>query len=437
MNQHMIRIGLGTFIASSALLLGSVGDAVANRELQSVPQPDPTVPLASWTPAQQLRIEGADRYGYNSAGGMLMLADDLADRLGHLGRISALSRCFREPDPRGGGIEFHPQVLGWALCRDDFAAIDLTKAEAELVAAGVSKEDQERGMEWIKKEYDLAKKVIAHFDDAAKTDRGLKKVRAEVEAAKKEWADYLAAHRADHELYLTLKDAARSGKRNNPAFEGCDGKTRARFEKHVRSVAKKIPADTETLEGFIYHLAGDSIDGYITTASWATCAFSVHPAADQVIAYTFTSGPEVVRVGWRTVAIGKLTAKDYKPRFDDSKYYLSKSDFSQYHELPGFSKLDHPTWGDVTKVEKHDDELKVYFGRGEIVGACYRWETRHGEKYCAERGNYEEDVAPVNVPLAYAAGIKKGVWMQTGGRQFPLVVRKGKKPVAILGVVLK
>ncbi|HUQ07469.1 MAG TPA: hypothetical protein VM261_33480 [Kofleriaceae bacterium] len=416
---------------SSALLVGSVGTAAANRELRAVEMPAKTAPITSWTPIQQLQLDGADPYGYYHAAGFLALADELGDRLSHLGRASIVAQCFR------GGNERNSEVLSWAICRDDFVALDLAKAEAEIVAAGVSQEDRERAMAWITEEHERAREVVATFDEAARTDRGLKKVRADVEAAKKEWAAYVGAHRADVELYLTLKDAVRTGKRNDPAFAGCDAKTRPRFEKHVRSVAKKIPWETDSLEGYMYYLVDGSIDGYITTVSWAACAFSVHPAADPVLAQAASTNVNLIRAGWRTVAIGKLSADDYKPRFDDSSFYLRRDDLSAYITHAGLSKSDNPTWGEVKKVKKHDDELTIIFAMGQIEGGCLRWVTRRGEKECAERGDYENEVDPVDVPLAYAAGIKPGVSMKTGGPQFPMVVWKGKKILAIFGVTLK
>ena len=54
-----------------------------------------STPLSTWTPAQQWMPSGSgnESHGYGTAAGLLVLADELGDRLSELGRVSLLTHC--------------------------------------------------------------------------------------------------------------------------------------------------------------------------------------------------------------------------------------------------------------------------------------------------------------------------------------------------------
>jgi hypothetical protein len=294
-------------------------------------------------------------------------------------------------------------------------------------------------MRRLKEQYAVAKKIVDKLDAEAPRDKGLKKMLDDVDAAKKEWADYLAGHKAEVELYFKLRDAVRSGKRNDPAFDGCDKLTRPKFEKLVRSVAKTIPWDTETLAGFMYYMT-QTTDAYITTNAWASCGYSIHPSMDANVVQAAFQQAFLVRHGWRTLAMGKLGAEGYKPRFADSSYYVRDvgTHVVQLLGVGGSPNMGSPSFGEIKKMTVKDDEIVLSFKMGEIDGVCLRWETRYGEKQCAERGTVDNEVGDETIPVAYNAAVKKNVdiMVQVG---FPVCVynKPKKKMLAIFGVALK
>lgn len=432
MNARSILTGLSTLLASGALLASTHGSAAADPDyIRGVKLPDPHAPLASWNAAQQyMPDEVSRRYGFPAWDGWMVLADELGDRLSQLGRAAMIRECF-------GTDDASRYLMSWAMCRTDFAALDLTKVEAELVAAGVAADEREGTMERIKQDYANAKAVVDKLDAEAPRDPGLQKLLKDVEAAKKEWAAFAAGHGAELTLYGKLRDAVRSHKRNDPGFDGCDALTRPPFEKLVRSVAKKIPWETETLEDYMSYVT-TTPEAYVTTASWAACGYSIHPSMDGLLGQVVTVPASGANLGWRTVAMSKLTADGYKPRFADASYYL-RDEGKHYVNLPGVDKGNgNPTFEEVKKLTKQDDEITLIFKTGVAEDVCLRWETRYGEKQCAERGDVPNESSPETVPAAYSAGIKPNVSVMVQG-YFPVVVynKAKKKVLALFGVALK
>ena len=98
----------------------------------------------------------------------------------------------------------------------------------------------------------------------------------------------------------------------------------------------------------------------------------------------------------------------------------------------------NPTFGEVKKLTKQDDETTISFKTGIAEDVCLRWETRYGEKQCAERGDVPDESSPETVPTAYAAGLKPNLSVMVQGR-FPVVVynKAKKKVLALFGVAVK
>lgn len=432
MNPRCLLTGLSTLLVSGALLTSTHGSAAADPDyIQGVKLPDPRAPLASWTAAQQyMPDEVSRRYGFPSWDGWMVLADELGDRLSQLGRAAMMRECF-------GTNDASTYLMPWAMCRSDFAALDLAKVEAELVAAGVAADERASTMARIKQDYANAKAVVDRLDEEAKRDPGLQKLLNDVEAGKKEWAAYAAGHASEVALFAKLRDAVRSGKRNDPGFDGCDALTRPPFEKLVRAVAKKIPWETETLEDYMSYVT-TTTEAYVTTAAWAACGYSIHPSMDRVLGQVVTVPAMSANLGWRSLALSKIAVDGYKPRFADASYYL-RDEGKTYVRLLGVDKGNgNPTFGEVKKLTKQDDETTISFKTGIAEDVCLRWETRYGEKQCAERGDVPDESSPETVPTAYAAGLKPNLSVMVQGR-FPVVVynKAKKKVLALFGVALK
>lgn len=431
MNARSLLTGLSTLLASGALLASTHGSAAADPDyIRGVKLPDPHAPLTSWSAAQQyMPDEVSRRYGFPAWDGWMVLADELGDHLSQLGRAAMMHECF-------GTNDASRHLMSWAMCRTDFAAIDLTKVEAELVAAGVDDDERKHTMARVEQDYANAKAVVDKLDAEAKRDPGLQKLLNDVEAAKKEWAAYAAGHGTEIARYGKLRDAVRSGKRNDPGFDGCDALTRPPFEKLVRSVAKKIPWETETLEGYMSYVTATT-EAYVTTASWAACGYSVHPSMDGLLGQAVTVPAMGANLGWRSLALGKIAVDGYKPRFADASYYL-RDEGKTYVRLFGVDKGGNPTFGEVKKLTKQDDETTISFKTGVAEDVCLRWETRYGEKQCAERGDVPDESSPETVPTAYAAALKPNVSVMVQGG-FPVVVynKPKQKVLALFGVALK
>lgn len=432
MNPRSLLTGLSTLLVSSALLASTHGSAAADPDyIRGVKLPDPHAPLTSWTAAQQYMPDEVSRhYGFPAWDGWMVLADELGDRLSQLGRAAMMHECF-------GTNAASAYLMSWAMCRTDFAALDLAKVEAELVAAGVAADERADTMTRIKRDYANAKAVVDKLDGEAPRDPGLQKLLTDVEAGKQEWAAYAAGHAPELALYGKLRDAVRSGKRNDPGFDGCDALTRPPFEKLVRSVAKKIPWETETLEDYMSYVT-TTTEAFITTASWAACGYSIHPSMTGLLGQAVTVPAMHANLGWRTLALSKIAVDGYKPRFADSSYYLPDQGKTYVHLLGVDKGNGNPTFGEVKKLTKQDDELLISFKTAVAEDVCLRWETRYGEKQCAERGDVPDEYQPEAVPTAYSAGIKPNVSVMVQGG-FPVEVynKPKKKMLALFGVALK
>ncbi len=177
MNARSLLTGLSTLLASGALLASTHGSAAADPDyIRGVKLPDPHAPLTSWSAAQQyMPDEVSRRYGFPAWDGWMVLADELGDHLSQLGRAAMMHECF-------GTNDASRHLMSWAMCRTDFAAIDLTKVEAELVAAGVDDDERKHTMARVEQDYANAKAVVDKLDAEAKRDPGLQKLLNDVEA---------------------------------------------------------------------------------------------------------------------------------------------------------------------------------------------------------------------------------------------------------------
>ncbi len=106
------------------------------KSLSDFAKPDAKAPVTSWTPVQQ-SMENLG--GYAGAFGRVVLADELGDKLSHLGRLTTIEICFKQYGALGANA-----AVQWAVCGDDVRAASLEKADAEMKAEGLSSGDRQR-----------------------------------------------------------------------------------------------------------------------------------------------------------------------------------------------------------------------------------------------------------------------------------------------------
>jgi hypothetical protein len=437
--------------AAMALVLLSASTASADKKIDDVKQPDKTAPLTSWTAAQQWMQQvghGSDPrtdHGYGSLAGAALLADELGDRLSQLGRASLVEKCFKylKPEASSG--------VSWAVCSADVEALDLKKVEAELAAEGIGVDSRKEVMNDVREAYELAKKIGAAVDAASKTDPGVAAMLKAATTARTEWAAYAGKNKASIDRYLALKDAVRSGKSNDKGFDGCWDATRGPFEKLVR--AAKLPADVESdpMLAYVSYMT-NTIDGYVTTVSYAACAWSYDKSGESIYVGAANRAGGDIRFGARSLALTKIFDPAFKPAFADRSLSLDTMRTQWKYGVQMAGVMDRaaimtPGGAVVSSMKADGNVTKVSF-KGGTVDKCLQWKdtnriaqvTPNGtisyEKVCQKRGQVPTEASPVNVPTRYAAGIAVGTDIVTV-LDFPVVVRKGGKLVAVLGVTTK
>lgn len=433
------------------LLASLLVPMVASAEDYPIKMPEKTAAFASWTAAQQWMPEWRDDarsdHGYSSNAGMLLLADELGDKFSELGRASLIQKCFRNAD------ESTKSLAIWAMCGPDVKALDMKKLEKELDAEKVTGEAKADVIKTATEAYEKAKKVGAVIEAAAKDDPGVQQVLKLSETAKSEWTAYLAKNKATFDQYLALKDAVRSGKSNAPAFKGCFEATKPAFEKHVKSLVKKIPWDVgnDYIPGYMGYLTATP-EGYILTTAWAACAWSIDKSGESP--YSGAASGEwggQFKAGWRTIALSKMLDDKLKPKFADRN--IPPLDLFQwkYGVMPAGASVVAPIMtraeGVIGKIAKKDDDFTTVSFKGEKVEKCLQWKetnkvtgvTAGGnlqyDHQCLKRGKVDSQTEPRDVPTKYMDGVKVGDTF-ADVNHFPVVAWKGKKLTMLFGVKL-
>ncbi len=436
--------------ALAAVLAALVPATASADTIESVKAPAKTAPFSSWSAVQQwmpfLGHAGNRRsdYGYGNESGWLVLADELGDKLGELGRASLVDMCFRTSD------EGTKSTLNWALCGDDANKVDLRKAEAELTAANIT--DKAEVMKQIKEAVDKAKKIGASVEAAAKSDPGVASVLKLGADARTEWAAYASKNKDAISRYLALKDGVRSGKSNDPAFTGCFEATSAPFQKLVKATKLPIDVGGDPMLSYLSYLT-KTTDGYITTVAYAACAWAYDKAGESIYVGAANQGGGGARAGARSLALAKAMHPSFTPKFAERSLSWDdqKSKWKYGIQMEGVTdrySIMTPTRGAVAGIAKDSDSTSKVTFKGNTVDACLQWNdtnkvigvrpdgTFQYDKTCAKRGTIPNQTTPISVPTKYAAGIGAGVSL-VAVLQFPVAVWKGNQYVAILGVPVK
>lgn len=429
--------------------------ASADKRMDDIKKPDATAAFTTWTPAQQWMMSDGDRvaYGYASEVGALLLADELGDKLSEAGRVSMLDECF-------GAIysnaELANSLIPWAICGEDVKKLDLKKLDAELAAEGIGAEERADAIKDATAVLDKAKKYGEKVDAAAKDDPGVALFLKTAADGRAEWAAWIGKNKPAYDQYLALKDGVRSNKSNNAAFKGCETTTGPAFAKLVKATAPKIPWDVgrDYLPSYTDYMTA-TIDGYMTTVSYAACAWSHHESGEAIYAAAANheNGNPMVDIhgGPRTHALTKFFAATFKPKFADRSIGgdWMTSAWKTGVSMSGVNAIAAimtPSDGVIGTLKADGDVTKVGF-KGDKVEACLQWADSNKvksissggdvqyDKKCLKRGMVDNQTTAVEVPTRYLQGAKVGDNI-TIVRQFPVVAWKGKKLTMLLGVKL-
>ncbi|HEY1550815.1 MAG TPA: hypothetical protein VGG28_23460, partial [Kofleriaceae bacterium] len=371
---------------------------------------DPKTAFSAWTPINQWLVRSQSdpryQYGYATNAGSIALADELGDRLSELGRVSLIEGCFEYTTDISNGL------ISWAICGEDVKAVDLKKLEAELDAGGISPKAHAEVLRRVHEIVDGARKIVDEIDNA--NEPGAAQLTKLVAAAKTEWADYLAKHKADFDRYLALKDGVRSGKTNDPAFTGCYEATQPAFAKLVKA-AKLKSVNGDPMPGFVSQLIG-STEGYITTVSYAACAWSIHESGEAIYVAAANGPGGQVRAGWRSIALAKLLDPTLKPKFAQRSLRLNPNSTTwqggtQLSGVNDIRKIMTPSHGVIAALKVKGDVTGIVF-KGNQVEECLQWQETNRvsqvnngnvsyEKVCKKRGMVANQTTAVEVPSKY------------------------------------
>ena len=435
----------------------STADAPATatgKTLAQVARPSGKVAVTAWTPAQQYLREGGwgsyapeerqrEALGYGKGFPSLVLADDLGDKLSHLGRLSLIEECFHQVEPTATA------AVIWAVCGADVRAVDLARAEAELRAEGIGAAERKRVLADSAKLVAAAKEVGAVVEAAAKDEPGLAAVLAAGEAARAEWKAFAGGHRALLETVDAMQGAVRAN--HAQGFAGCVAKTRPGFEKLVR--ATKLAEDTgrDPLVAYVAQLRGD-LTSYLTTLAYAACAYGHHDSAEGLYAAIGNGGVGVVLRGARTLALARLYAASFKPKFADRALSMPqlRSAFQDHPitvPVNANTSIATPTGGKLTKVTTRGEVTTLGFATDKVE-RCLDWRTTSKvqsiasngevryEMVCAKRGPVDSQTSDLEIATTFAAGLEPGMWVTLVNR-FPVIAWRNQQPAAVLGVALR
>lgn len=445
----MMHKNLSALCLAACLVTPLVAPAVAHadgRRMRTIPSADKGAPMASWTPAQQWWNGGKNAFGYYWKPGVVALADELGDHLAETGRASLISRCFAYAKPDATA------AIAWGVCGADVAALDLQKLDAQLAADHVADDDRHKIVQDAREIVEHARKIGDAVEAAAKDDPGVAAVIAAGKAARTEWAAYLAGHQAQYDRFLALQDGIRSGKTTHPSFAGCWDATYPAFAKLVKATKLPLDLDDSPLPGYLRYLV-TSPEGFVTTASYAACAWSIDRSGEALFAATMDQPSGVLRVGPRSLALAKVLDPSFKPKFADRtiNFRMMRDVWLRERiEVDGINKVTAiatPAQATVATAKRAGDAVQLKF-RSDTVDVCLQWrDTKrvksigpsgdvHYDKTCVRRGRVANQENETEIAARFAGGIKPGVNVVLVYK-FPAVVRKGRKLVAVLGVPLK
>jgi hypothetical protein len=194
-------------------------------------------------------------------------------------------------------------------------------------------------------------------------------------------------------------------------------------------------------------------EGYITTAAYAACAYSVHEGGEALIAGAANQeSGGIIKVGWRSLALAKALDPGFTPKFAERSLRLDDMRTSWRRDrviLEGINENAHimtASEGTVATIKPDGDAAKITFKK-DTVNACLEWKettkisqispngTITYEKTCKRRGKRVNETTATEVGTKFARGITPGANVVVVSR-FPVAVTKGAKLVAVLGVPL-
>jgi len=410
-----------------------------DKSMSDIPEPDAKAPVSSWTPVQQ-SMENLG--GYAGPLGRVVLADELGDKLSHLGRLKGIETCFE----RNGEIGATSAVQ-WAVCGDDVRAANLDKAGAEMKAEGLMSGDREQLLGYAKDALDHATKVGAVVEAAAKDDAGVAAILATAKAARAEWRAYASANAPLLQTVRGLQDAVRKG--SAKGFAGCADKTRPAFETLVRG-RRFSDSGGDPLVSYVDQLRG-KLDSHMVTLAYGACVSGLDASGEGLYASIANGDAGTVLRGERTYVLMKLLAPSFKPTFDDRALKLAdmaRPFAGTFIKVPGnwVTAIATPNIGKLSKVTTSGDVTMLSFAKDKVE-KCLEWRTtdriasiRDGEvryeQECGRRGLVDNQIEDTEVATMFAGGLRAGM-MVTLVNKFPVVAWTGKVNHALLGVALK
>lgn len=396
----------------------------------------------TWSPLHQ--------YHAISDHAALVTADELGERLSQAGRVAVIQSCFANAKPNASAVS------RWAVCGADVEAFDPVALDKELRKEGLSQVEREAFITSAKDVVGGAKAIGAAVTELAKGDPGLGEIVAMGKTARTEWSAFASAHADQLAKLAELQDLVREHK--NGLAGDCLEQTRPAMEKIVRATKWRERDQPTEAADFFVNMLPPTTAAFIATEAWAACASLTHPAGDAIYAAA-TAGSygwstyrwnRYHRRGPRTLTVAKLYQEPFEPKFASRDLTMNES----------YGKIDNPHKGGAPEVEgyganrdgkiakltKGAVETTVVFSDERVI-RCDDWQdtnqiesvTAGGDvvyvKKCMHRSPTTTQEEDALVPNVYAAGLAPGVEL-TAQRGFPIVVRRGNKVIAALGIKL-
>lgn len=366
--------------------------------------------------------------------------DKLGSRAAMVLRFDSVQRCLR-----AGGA--HDSLLRDIVCTHE--TLDVAKADAEIdSSAELNNGTRFELRRMVRKAAAAAAEKRAEIEARAKDDPGIAKVIAIADAQFKQWQT-VSAERAALVAQLEAMEAATKTNKYS-AFAGCEEKTRAAWEQHLKGVKLPKVTSENTLEAFTT-AALSTPEGYLVFQALQLCAAGTgwrHPSTE-------VAGSDLLQRGPRTATLAAWLAAANDIKFDNRDLTMSFLLANGGLPLRTRSVVGRLQQGVIEKIESaNDGTVRISFK--EVVEPredCLKWKELNRiegfradgspmyRRECVKWGTVNMDLTaePIIAGKVMANGLKPGMYL-SGFYGLPIVATsstKSSQPIWVLGGSVK
>ncbi|MEJ7601006.1 MAG: hypothetical protein WKG01_24080, partial [Kofleriaceae bacterium] len=347
-------------------------------------------------------------------------------------------------------------AVQWAVCQGDIEALAPAKIAAELrTDTRRTAGDRMTIRRYLAEVAELQKEFPGAMKNLAAQDPAYAKVFEIAKATRAQWAS-TAGSRTELLALVRKMDDARVV-RSKSALAGCSEQTRAAFAKAVRKLGAKrfenVKGDSTTHVSFLENALGavlGDVDGYLA----ANALYACEGATDHLLVEIGKSiGNWPGHRGPRTAIMTAIRAANLELDRQGETLVIPMTSLPLGGDR-GKRLGDGTGLGVIAAIEDEGDVLRIEFPKSTgTADICVRTVRTNRISRIDDKGNVYYEIhctkyelqkidttkKPVTVAKRYAAGLARGVFVETSGGTVEAVWAKpsSPRPIAAFGVLLK